>query len=261
MNNSEESNYRLPGLEELADLRSFNPDVFLSDNKEDQEVCNFVLSLAIIYNDLKNLIWVHHHLTKARPRAEEILTRYLGEFSGFHLYAHRLIISLFHELLVLIKNKQKSINHKLFQRCVEQIPKTARDSWQDLVSFANGKNSENFSGNVYKAIRDKVTFHYSDTDGMNLGFRLRFTDKINPISDKTPIVSLGSSTQASRFYFADALIQSFVEHKIACSLSKDFKNEFDSLLKNTNTSLRFLVEHFIYVRKGAFHDENEKFTQ
>jgi len=261
MNQLTSPTFRLPGLEKLAELKSFDPTVFLSEDKMEQEVCNLVLSLAVVYNDLKDLIWVHYHLGKARPKADEKITRYMGEYSGLNLHARRLIFSALHELVVLITNNKRSIDHKLFQRCVQQIPTRARDSWNALVSFACGEKSEHFAKGVFDAVRNKVAFHYDDTKAINLGFRLRFTNEFIPNTDKIPYVSSGRTTQESRFYFADALIQAYIDKKISADNSNSFDKEFMECLSNTNNSLHLLVEHFIYVRKGSFRVEKEQFVQ
>lgn len=42
---------------ELAPLETFDPAAFLGDEAVPQELCNFILSLALIYNDCKDITY------------------------------------------------------------------------------------------------------------------------------------------------------------------------------------------------------------
>lgn len=257
----EPNKYCLPGLEELAHLQSFDPIVFLSDDKPTQNVCNLFLSLAVVYNDLKDLLWVHYFSGRSRPKINERITRYLGEHAGFRLHASKLLLSTFNELIQLLEENQALFVHDLFKKCVNQLPREARGCWDGLVSLATGKEVEHQSmRQVFHATRNKVSFHYSDLKAINLGFRLKFIDSVKPVEDKTPYVSLGRNAMESRFYFADALVQAYVEHKIENESLIEFGKKFSNLTEQINFALRFLVEHFIYARKGAFREEQEKFS-
>ena len=43
-------------LSELKPLDSFDKEAFIGDDEYSQELCNFILALALIWNDLKNLM-------------------------------------------------------------------------------------------------------------------------------------------------------------------------------------------------------------
>lgn len=220
-----------------------------------------MLSLAVVYNDLKDLLWVYYYSGRARPNKNELITRYLGEHCGFRNHASKLLLSTFNELVELIEMNQTVLTNELFKKCVNQLPKTARFCWDALVSVAIGKEIEHkFMRSVFYAARNKVSFHYKDLKAINFGYRLRFTDQIRKLADKKPYVSLGSSAIESRFYFADALVQSYINNVIGEETLTDFGKQLSELTEQINFALRFLVEHFVYARKGAFRDEAEIFS-
>ena len=257
----EPNKFRLPGPEELAPLKSFDPAIFLSDDKPIQDVCNFVLSLAVAYNDLKDLLWVLHFLRRARPDKNELITRYRGEYSGFVNHAAKLLLSTFNELVQLLEENQPLFAHDLFQKCVKQLPKEARVCWNGLVAVATGKEVEHkFMRRVFHTVRNKVSFHYADLKAINSGFRLRFTDQIRSVKDKTPYASLGKSAMESRFYFADALVESYVNHQIGEDSVIEFAGKMSDLTEQINFALRFLVDRFVSARNGAFREESEKYS-
>lgn len=258
----EPNKYCLPGLEELAPLQSFDPKVFLDDDKPTQNVCNFVLSLAVVYNDLKDLLWVHYHLGRSKPKKNEKITRYLGEHAGLRLHASKLLFSILNELIQLLRENQTLLEDGLFKNCVSKLPREARDCWDGLVALSTGNKVEHQTmKQIFRAIRNKVSFHYCDLNAINLGFRLQFTDQIRPVENKTPYVSLGKNAMESRFYFADALIQAYVEHKIGNESLVEFGIKFSKLTEEVNFALRFLIEHFIYNRRGALRKEQEQFAE
>jgi hypothetical protein len=52
---------------QLAPLETFDPAVFEPSGDVSQEMCDFVLALALIYNDCKDLVYANLALVDARP--------------------------------------------------------------------------------------------------------------------------------------------------------------------------------------------------
>ena len=55
---------------ELAPLQTLHPDAFMGDSKVPQDMCNFVLALALIYNDCKDGLFSNRLLVDSRPTGE-----------------------------------------------------------------------------------------------------------------------------------------------------------------------------------------------
>ena len=51
----------------LAPLETFDPEAFIGDDVAPQSLCNLILTLALIYNDCKDIIAAHITLQEARP--------------------------------------------------------------------------------------------------------------------------------------------------------------------------------------------------
>ena len=89
----------------LANLQYFDPKAFQPDNNVSKEVCGFVLSLALIYNDIKNINLFFEILKGSKPQGSFIERKDWGEYNGITKFLDRLIIGSLHELFNLIKKK------------------------------------------------------------------------------------------------------------------------------------------------------------
>src|SRR5262245_35065887 len=83
-------------------LETFNPAAFVEDGKVSQELCNFMLALALIYNDFKNLMYAGFKLRESKPTGTPEPTAVWGTYSGMDTHIYRLLIGLLHELFELI---------------------------------------------------------------------------------------------------------------------------------------------------------------
>jgi hypothetical protein len=52
---SNDPKHHLPGFDTLARLQTFDPNAFIANDKQEQKVCDFILALALIFNDLKDM--------------------------------------------------------------------------------------------------------------------------------------------------------------------------------------------------------------
>src|SRR3990167_4260638 len=76
---------------ELAELKKFKAN-FLEANEPTKRKLNaFILALALIFNDLKGLLWVIERLVEGTPQ-EKGITAYLGQWSGFNNQYNRLVM-------------------------------------------------------------------------------------------------------------------------------------------------------------------------
>ena len=110
----------------LGPLETFDPIAFQGDKTVPQCVCNFVLALALAFNDLKDIFYGHIVLQDykqdetTRPR-----TRAFGLYSGMNLHFLRLIMGTVHELLDLIEEEKAVIQHESFRETVRLLPRDA----------------------------------------------------------------------------------------------------------------------------------------
>src|ERR1700733_8110948 len=99
--------------EGLAPLHFCDPQAFIANNEEDKLVCDFVLSLALIYNDLIDSLSILVHLINLKPKLAFEISKIFGEFSGVEQHHYRTLLLEMHELFYLLQQKKKTDLFKL----------------------------------------------------------------------------------------------------------------------------------------------------
>src|SRR5262245_27540099 len=154
----------------LAPLQTFDRDAFVGDERVPQDICNFVLALALIYNDCKDGIFSNMILTDSKPKGQFELSRGWGAYNGLKLHYIRLHVALIHELLQLIEDNQQILKHPFFNSVIQKLSKQERESWDALASAALQKQPRSSLSKFLLIIRNKVSFHY-DPKELYRGFR------------------------------------------------------------------------------------------
>ena len=123
---------------ELARLETFDPKAFCEDEKVPQSLCNFVLALSLIFNDLKDLFFSNVLLQNNKPSGSFDRTRPWGNYSGINLHILRLMIGVLHELLNLIDEAKDDLSHPFLREVVRLMPADSREAWDQVVSVGLG---------------------------------------------------------------------------------------------------------------------------
>lgn len=255
MRNKQTNNMRLLPLEQLAPLNTFASKIFEDTDDATQEVCNFVLVLAIVFNDLKDLNWALHHLDLGKPSENEIVTPYRGEHGGFRIHLIKLILSTLHELIALLKTKGSILEHDLMVKLIKKISKKDREHWQRLLALADDKTLTSDMDNRLKRIllmtRHNVAFHYQNLKCFGKSYKDRFINPNLSIKYPDPYFSEGSNLLETRFYFADASVETFIEGLEQVGNKMAMAEEISNFAQETGRTLCGLVIRFIYLRNGA----------
>lgn len=245
---------QLPGFD-LAPISEFDPKVFISQSPQDQIFYGFVLALACVYNDYKNVLWGLEQLQKCGEEKNNARTAYNGQIRGYHIYLRKQAYSIGYELLVLIKENKALIESESFEKLRKKMSIAHRDDWDDIVLTALNKRVDNgsFVG-FLRSIRNNVGFHYSyDSKGLKKlteGYKTSFWGKSGELIQRAAI-SRSNWMARSRFYFADAAVEGVLKN---CNPEKQkvdiqkFSEKICRVLYNT-------VELFISTR-GEFVLEN-----
>jgi hypothetical protein len=236
----------------LAPLEYFDPRVFISSDKDEQKVCNFVLALALIYNDYHDLLWASGLHLENPPVAK--LSGERGHYMGLHFHILRLIYANFRETMYLISGHQDVLSNSMFQRVVQSLNKEEKKYWTALVDVSLGRNTETTDFNKFLGlIRNKLTFHYSAIEPLMSGFRQYFLDDKNQkVNDA--FISRGKSMSTTRFYFADAAIGGAFNCAWA-GKEKEFAIHSSEYARNIRTAIYGVVTHFIQnVRRAAWQE-------
>lgn len=245
---------RLPGFEDLAPLETFDPEVFVSGDEKEQKICNFMLSLALTYNDLKDLAWAGVNLKDTDHDGMDKKTAYNGQHSGFFYHIDKIICSVINELVDLIKKNVNLFQEPLFVKLLNSLPKDIRNTWASLVDYAEKEKVQDSLLKFIHFIRNKVSYH-SDPKAIFAGYNRFFYNGTN-----TPkmncYISRGSNMSSTRFYFADAIIEGYIDclkDRSTCN----FREEENKLLSNINNVLHRMVINFISVRGSCFRGVKE----
>lgn len=237
---------------ELHPAEQFNPQAFIGANEGEEKVCNFLLALALVYNDLKDLSWAAHHLGTAIKQRTATSVEQRGEESGMEIHLHRLTLGLLHEFLNLVEMNSDATKHALFAQLIQSLPSAVRPQWEDILRTAirePNAGPTDFRRRLGR-IRNTSSFHYKDTHRLGQAFAEIF---IKGKSLGPPAISRGRTLENSRMYFIDAATQ----RQIASLAGGDddslagFKSDVRKTLSEVNMVLRHLIERFINVVRRA----------
>lgn len=231
---------------QLASLRSFDPSAFAADGKVSQNICNFVLALALIYNDLKDALYAYSLLENSKPAGEFQRRPDWGAYVGIKIHLIRHHIGLVHAICELIRKNQSILDDPLFRAVFMQMTRRARESWQALAGAALGQLAKGSLAESLARIRHKVSFHY-DTEEIYSGYRKHFFDESGTVKEQAA-VSIGGGMSESRFYFADAAAQGYLEIRLTGEEAKSLFEEVIGTMEDMSVAVLDLVHKFIQRR-------------
>lgn len=229
----------------LAPLETFDSNAFVGDATFPQSVCDFVLAMALVYNDFRDVIVATSLLQTITPEGNPLTTE-RGEVAGRAVHLDRLLAGIVHELTELIRNNISVIESPELLRVVERTPKGIRSVWSEVVTVARvgegGPGSDPLSRLIFFA-RNKVAYHY-DPKIVARGYKSAFMED----PTRLPLVSRGPAMEKTRFYFADAAAQTFLRSGDDSSVAEAFFSAKDPLLTQINHALREIVVTFLKIR-------------
>jgi hypothetical protein len=233
----------------LVQLESFDSSAFVGNAEWPQEVCNLVLSLALVYNDFRDVILGHALLKEVEPDDTVNPSQELGLYNGLRNNLIRIQSGMVNELLVLIRDHRQQVSAPPFQRLVRQLSRDGRMAWKGVVDVATARTSSNPLAKILVLVRNKVAFHYSPEELAN-GYRSAF------VTNRThgePLLSRGRNLMSTRFYFADASVQAYMLDRAQDQTAMAFLLGSGPLLSQMNLALYELVTRFIQARGAAWH--------
>lgn len=235
----------------LAPLESFDPAVFVSADKNEQKVCDFVLALALIYNDFCDLLFAFDfHLKNPPPEDCPRISTERGHYIGMQLHMMRLTYSLFYETMYLIAGRGEIIRSDMFVKLYLSLSKEDKAYWDALVQASLDESGEKTEFNGFlRTIRSKITFHYRDFTHLSEGYRRHFFDK-DGNKTQDAFISRGSSMSEERFYFADAAIENAMK-LMRDGKEDEFRRRTKEYSQHIGAAIRAVVTNFIQNVRGA----------
>jgi len=232
-------------VKRLLPLESFDANAFIDADATTQDVCDFVLALALIFNDLRDLVLAQRYIRQLRPEPP-VISPQLGEFYGLHAHWIRLLAGLLKALAEVIAENEKAITDPTFQKVIKLLPKTYREAWQNTVNAAidTSAKGDRF-GRMIFFVRNKAAFHYDPKEIMR-GYKQFFIEK----KTMPPYVSRDDAMEGTRLYFADAAAEQYLMY---ASGAKDATEFFESGWKipvDISHALREIVLRFVNTRSS-----------
>jgi hypothetical protein len=227
----------------LSELETFDPRAFVGGPDWPQALCDFVLALALVYNDLKDIIVAERMLSSVRPKDFETPTPELGQFVGLRSHLFRNLAGLLHEFTSLVQRSEALVKLPKFEALVKNLPAAAREAWFSVLAAAAEKPSSNPIAMLLVRARNKVAFHY-DAEEIRRGYEHYFLGQ----PSHEPYVSRGSSMAVARFYFVDAAAEAYMRNLIDTAAAEEFLTAATPLLHQINHPLRELVTRFVNAR-------------
>ena len=235
---------------ELADLEGINPETVIPRTGTDRGA-SFFLALALIYNDMKGLLWWHTQADKhARPKGE--ISAVAGQLAGFTIQIKRLAAGLLHELLETFNEFRDIVLSREMEGLVESLPIDIQGQWNDLINLSNVRKGATASAfaRVIRSIRERTAFHYRDRKALVRGFRKHFYESPPSPYNEHAYVSLGPNLEGSRFYYADAAAVA-VMGEIAQDLGEDdWQAQVRDTLRKLNFALVYLLRAYLKRKQG-----------
>lgn len=232
----------------LAPLRKYRPRAVIGDSNQDR-FNDFVLALALAFNDLKDLYLFRKSLSVTEPDPAEI-SPHAGQWNGMTIHLDRLMIAHLHETLMLIREFESEARSDRTTRLFESAPPDVRRDWEILVNTATDKGSpaDTSFAKVLKQLRHNAAFHYYQPKPLVSGFRRHFFETPPAANNNSAFASIGRNLEETRFYFADAAVQGALAVIVGKIGSDKFRRRLNRALVAVNNAVEHIVEEHI---KGA----------
>lgn len=226
-------------------LSYIHPSKILHPSKQN-DLDDFVLQLSVVYNTFKNVLLLNQLFedTYESPRAEA--DPHSAEFAGVIVFFHSLIIGYINEFFQLIPKYKSVIGSYKFQLYLLALDSKDCQRWRNLYHIASGGpiNGDVFARQLYD-IRNNVSFHFNNSrKELPSAFRNFFFRRNKNYSNQNAAYSIGKSMADTRFYFADAILEEFMNNKF----DPANKNSAPaSIEKCAHEKLVFLVDEINHV--------------
>lgn len=238
----------------LATLTQYPRTILLVASDDPEEVAELkrvTLTLALIFNDLKDATWARETLGLWPPADPNRIEPYVGQHSAMMTFFTRHACGVLSELANVLHAKKAVLVSPVFESARHRLKKQrplALEAWDGMVAALDRPTKKapiaSAVGRSIGFVRNKAAYHYGHRSDENLselhrGYAQHFSDDRDE-RKKLAYASLGESMERSRFYFADAAVQALTI--AAFSTEKVTPTEFHEFMHQIGFALRFMVE-------------------
>jgi hypothetical protein len=199
-----------------GNLKSIEPNKILGENVSDFD--RFFLVLGLIFNDMKDFVFLGHVLDKDYDKADnDEITSHRGEYAGIRAHIFRMQISIASEFILFLRKNKKVLESEDFTSFENQLSKKAKIIWFDLKETAFNKDVKGEKSFINKIaeVRSNVSFHYwNSMKGLEEGYIEKFFNKEDDGANNKAYYSSGSTIEFTRPYYCDAAAEEFIRKRI-----------------------------------------------
>ena len=243
---------------ELETLESFDPKAFEGNADIPQDICNFILTLALVFNDLKDFLYANYYIQKLKPECELKINRMSGHYTGIDGHLKRNIIGYIHELMNLINDNEKVIEHPFFKSIISKLAIGEQEAWASLVDSSFKKQNSTDIGKYLLHIRNQVVFHY-EPKAIYKGYKQFFTTgNTSNKGTERAFMSRGTNMAATRYYFADAAINGCFSAYNKENSDTDIFSDSVMLIDKLNFTIMDILDKYLARRCCAIRGEHEE---
>ncbi|MEK7152053.1 MAG: hypothetical protein AAB773_01355 [Patescibacteria group bacterium] len=189
-------------------------------DSEDDRYRSFLLTLAMIFNDLKGLVIINDSIKEAyRMPLKLEISEHVGEKEGIAVQMLKILFATLHEALEFLNQSDDVYKSKRFQLLLQRTSSENQLVWEMLVKIALHESTSDNRFDKYKEIqgflveaRNNVGFHYQTHKRLIDGYRKFFIEGISnvvPEARKFAYWSIAREFSDSRYYYADASLQGY----------------------------------------------------
>lgn len=223
-------------LEFSGELRKIPPSRMFDETEKD-ELANFFLVLATVFNDLKGyMIFQELIVDNYRFPDSGETSVHSAEFMGLHIHLTRLIVGTLHEYFMFLNSKKDVISSTEFKSILNTInSKTVEDTWEDIMAVATGsteRDSEFIKNILY--IRNKVSFHYDNGKELKRAFCNLFFHREKMEFNNFAYYAVSGDLNKTRFFFADAVTEEYLR------MHSDNNDKFETMSGYSKETLELI---------------------
>jgi hypothetical protein len=228
----------------LGKLQDFAPSILTGGPRSAD---SFVLLLALVYNDLRELLWIVDRVNAGEPSKIDISTE-TGDWQGAIVWTKRVVTSSLNELLVAVKHATKIIESMDFERTIVGLSAAEQQAWRDIVDVALERRARASEiRTFFDRVRNRAGFHYDRAQLWN-GYTRHFHELPPNQFNTRGYLSIGPTIAATRFYFADAAAQQALD---LFDPKGDLWPMVNAVIRRVNLALRAIVAEHLRRRHEA----------
>ncbi|MDD3480702.1 MAG: hypothetical protein PHW75_00530 [Patescibacteria group bacterium] len=232
---------------ELANLATFDATAFVGDESASQELCDFILTLAVMCNELKDLSNIKKEIITTSPVKidSQLITPQKGNLGGYLAFILRLYILKVYEMSELFRSSLVLIESSQFEVYLKKISKKQREMWDSSVAMLTNNKADGKFNKVLTVVRHKTAGH-CEAKEIAKGYRFYFIDR----KGMEPYISFGDGIPSTRFHFADAAMEGYLLKKHKDLSAGYIEKEMDELISYLYNSVWLLVGKFVNSRSS-----------